>query len=239
MDSDVRDVFNAHQHEEEANGRKGVTTWEEFIRMLEERYAPARDAEEAANEFYKTKMAADETMDAFLSRVSAIVNRIAKEDLPTTTATEVVLRMLDERRYPDLLRTCWEDQRKHKLGHNGRGMEFLTLRNRLPELARVETSRDIRGDFEALKADLLRLLQAAGTSLEAGEPTEEVEVEEEDRSAIERLNAVEFRSFMEETDEELKKKGWSPKKIKALREGGCFRCLEKGHLARDCTNPRA
>jgi hypothetical protein len=72
-----------------------------------------------------------------------------------------------------------------------------------------------------LKKEILRELQKNGVGGKPGKPAEKV-------------NAVQFRSLASETDEELKKRGWPPKKIEALHKGNCFNCFEEGHRSADC-----
>jgi hypothetical protein len=249
MDEGVREFINAYQCEAKAGRGQKLRTWEQLIHALEKHYAPARDAEEAAREFYSGKMEADETMEQFVHRIGAVINRIPKEDLPSNTATEVVLLMIDDKKFPGTLRILRDEQRKHKLDYGGRGMEFLTLRNKLPELARAEPNQDLLADLEAWKADIMLQLAEGGLATEEEkqekdqeEPTEPngpAESDEEIHEVIQKLNVIQFGSFMALTDEELKKRRWSDKKIEALRSNGCFRCFRKGHQARDCKAPRA
>jgi len=220
MDDGVRDFLVAHQIEAE-NGRGIIAeTWQQLMLILETHYAPARDAEEASREFYRTKMMPDETMDPFLHRIGGIVQRIPIKELSPNTAAEVVILMIDTRRYPDTARKIGEDQRKHKLENDGRGMDFLTLRNKLPELARSEPNQSLRLEVDALKAQLANMAKG-GSGVKSGKQTEKV-------------NSLGFRSFSTMSDDELKKKGWSLERIKALREGACFKCFEKNHMAADC-----
>jgi TolA-binding protein len=225
MDEGVREFLLAYENEAEAGRGEKIKTWDQLILVLEKHYTPARDAEEAAQEFYKTKMTADETMEMFVHRIGAIINRIAKEDLPSNTATEVVLMMIDDKKFPETLRVLRKEQRELKLAQGGRGMEFLTLRNKLPELARTEPNRAILAGLEAWKADFMKQVQKNN----GGAKT----------SAASRVNAVsQWTSISSSSDEELKAKGWSAEKIKALREGACFKCFKKDHLSAACPNKK-
>jgi hypothetical protein len=225
MDEGVREFLLAYQNEAEAGRGEKIRSWDQLILVLERHYAPARDAEEAAQEFYKTKMTADETMEMFVHRIGAIINRIAKEDLPSNTATEVVLMMIDDKKFPETLRVLRKEQRELKLAQGGRGMEFFTLRNKLPELARTEPNRAILAGLEAWKADFMKQVQKNN----GGAKT----------SAASRVNAVsQWTSISSSSDEELKAKGWSAEKIKALREGACFKCFKKDHLSAACPNKK-
>lgn len=225
MDLGVREYINAYQKEVKNGQPQTIQSWEQLMLVLETHYAPARDAEEAAREFYQGKMLASETMEQFVHRIGGIYNRIAREELPGSTASDIVILMIDEKRYPDLIRNIREEQRKHKLANGGVGMDFIALRNKLPEMARAEPNQSMRLELDALKAEILRMAKG-GSSNKNGKSTE-------------KINAVQqFRSYTSMTDEELKKKKWTPERIRALREGACFNCYEKGHMATECAKPK-
>lgn len=222
MDEGVRDFITAYQNEAKAGRAAAIESWEQLITVLETHYAPARDAEEALSEFYKATMRAEESMDQFLHRIGAVVNRIPPKDMPAHTVSETVIRMVDERRFPELLRIIKEEQRKHKAAHDGYGMEFLTIRQRLPDLARDEPNRGFQLQIDALKAELQRQTKGGSSGVKAAKSGEKV-------------NAVRsYTNFGAMSDEELKKHGWPEERIKAYRDGGCFKCFEKGHRASEC-----
>jgi hypothetical protein len=227
MDEGVRDFLNAHQNEAKTGRGTVIRSWDQLIGVLEAHYAPARDAEEALTEFYKATMKAEESMDQFLHRIGAVVDRIPTKDMAPHTASETVIRMIDDKRFPELLRIIKDEQRKHKLAHDGYGMEFLTLRQRLPDLARDEPNRGFQLQMEAMESRILRQLKGNGGGGKAVKQAEKV-------------NAAQVRpNFSTMSDEELKKLGWSESRIKHYRDGGCFHCGEKGHIARECSKKGA
>jgi hypothetical protein len=226
MDEGVRDFLNAHQNAAKAGRGTVIQSWEQLLSVLEEHYAPARDSEEALSEFYKAAMKAEESMDQFMHRIGAVLDRIPTKDMPPHTASETVIRMVDEKRFPELLRIIKDEQRKYKLAHDGYGMEFLTLRQRLPDLARDEPNRGFLLQMEAMEARILRQLKGNGGGVKAAKSAEK---------SAEKVNATQVRpSRSAMSDDELKKLGWSEDKIKRYRDGGCFHCGDKGHAVRDC-----
>ena len=92
MDLGVREYLNAYQNEKKNGKEQTIRSWEQLMLVLETHYAPARDAEEAAREFYQARMLADETMDQFVHRIGAIIDRIPREELPSSTASDAVIR---------------------------------------------------------------------------------------------------------------------------------------------------
>jgi hypothetical protein len=224
MDTGVRDYLTAYNNEKLSRNQPTISSWEQLIAVLVAHYAPARDAEEASREFYKAEMQASETMEQFMHRMGAIYSRLQPGELPGHTASELVIQMISEQRFPTLVRNIKEEQRQHKLAH-GVGMDFLALRNKLPEMALAEPNQSIHMELEALKADIMRLKGGGG-----GKTVK----------AAEKVNAVQARTFRSEmSDDELKSKfKWSAERIKEFRENQCFNCKEKGHHSADCPHPK-
>lgn len=136
-DRDVNTWWNGAQEEAQMAG-KPILTWDAFLEAIRANYTPGGDVEKARRELMAVRQPDDEAMDAYVTRVQALFNRVPRTIVPSQVAAMLLLDGIDQQRFPQSWSAMMEREQEARAKPPYRGLSFEQLRALLPSVAARE-----------------------------------------------------------------------------------------------------
>lgn len=115
-----------------------IVNWKQLQLLMRSTFLSTVDEDTAVAEIRRAEMKAKEGMGEYTQRIAALYDRISEERVTSQMAAELLAEGVQPARFPLLVAAYKKEQSEHRKVHNGRGMHFDTVRERLMELSKAE-----------------------------------------------------------------------------------------------------
>jgi hypothetical protein len=212
-DRSVNTWWNGAQEVAYSAGRP-ILTWDAFLEAIRANYTPTGDVELARKELMAVCMNEVESMDSYIARVQALVNRVPRTIVPSQVAAMLLLDGIDQERFPQSWSTIFKLEQEARAKPPYSGLTFEQIRAQLPGVAAREPLK-VRQ----------RKQQSGSSTLNQGEPRKSNISNSKEKEPHETINVICFK---------CQEEGHYVRDCKGPEKRTCSACGLVGHLSSSC-----